>query len=76
MNLEFNAFAVGMANALAVMHWRSNIDSDDVEFVLGGSPSLNIIVSPSLLKTLPLNFENRVISSPSRNAYTSDANCV
>jgi len=79
LNLEFNAFAVGMANALAVMHWRSNIDSDDVEFVLGGSPSLNIIVSPpeaSLLKTLPLNFENRVISSPSRNAYTSDANCV
>jgi hypothetical protein len=45
LNLDFNAFAVGMANALAVMHWRSKIDSDDVEFVLGGSPSLNIIVS-------------------------------
>jgi hypothetical protein len=31
--------ATAMGSALAVMHWRVGIDADDVEFVLGSSPT-------------------------------------
>jgi hypothetical protein len=34
-------FTRNIAHALAVLHWRANVDANDVEFVLGGSPKVS-----------------------------------
>lgn len=39
LGLDTKTFAATMAHALAVMHWDACIDADDVEFVLGSSPT-------------------------------------
>ena len=39
LQLQIDAFASDMANALAIMHWAARIDADDVEFVLGSKPT-------------------------------------
>ncbi|MCJ1389130.1 hypothetical protein MMC18_001984 [Xylographa bjoerkii] len=41
VGLDTIAFATTMARALALMHWEAHIDADDVEFVLGSSPTMN-----------------------------------
>lgn len=41
LQLEIDEFASNMAKALAVMHWEARIDADDVEFVLGSSPTFS-----------------------------------
>lgn len=41
LQLEVDEFASNMAKALAVMHWEAKIDADDVEFVLGRSPTFS-----------------------------------
>ena len=38
LDLDVNAYATTMADALAVLHWRAKVDARDVEFVLGSSP--------------------------------------
>lgn len=40
LELDTMGFASAMAHALAAMHWKAKIDAADVEFVLGGPPSL------------------------------------
>jgi hypothetical protein len=39
LNLEIEHFATTMADTLAVMHWETQIDARDVEFVLGTAPT-------------------------------------
>ncbi|RFU77026.1 hypothetical protein TARUN_5205 [Trichoderma arundinaceum] len=38
LSLSTAEFYVAMAQALAVLHWHTNIDAKDIEFVLGSSP--------------------------------------
>lgn len=38
LNLDARDFAVDMADALAIMHWKAGNDANDVEFVLGSKP--------------------------------------
>jgi len=38
LGLNVSELNIGMAHALAVLHWHTNIDAKDVEFVLGSSP--------------------------------------
>ena len=40
LGLDTKGYAYTMAHALATMHWKVQIDAADVEFVLGGRPSL------------------------------------
>lgn len=40
LGLDTHPYAIAMAEALAMMHWAAKIDAADVEFVLGGPPSL------------------------------------
>ncbi|MCJ1245080.1 hypothetical protein MMC30_002281 [Trapelia coarctata] len=48
LGLDTKSFAATMARALAVMHWDAGIDTDDVEFVLGSSPTTISHTSHSL----------------------------
>lgn len=48
LGLETHQYAMAMAEALAMMHWEARIDAADVEFVLGGPPSLIHRPVPSL----------------------------
>lgn len=48
LGLETQQYAIVMAEALAMMHWEARIDAADVEFVLGGPPSLTHRPVPSL----------------------------
>ena len=45
LHLDVEHFAQVMADALAVLHWRANVDGNDVEFVLGRSPTY--LMAPS-----------------------------
>ncbi|KAI4733988.1 hypothetical protein E4T50_15466 [Aureobasidium sp. EXF-12298] len=47
LKLNTEMYAVTMARALAVMHWTAGVDANDVEFVLGGSPSNNMTGHPT-----------------------------
>lgn len=47
LKLNTEMYAVTMARALAVMHWTAGVDANDVEFVLGGSPSNKMIAHPT-----------------------------
>lgn len=38
INLDAIELAFALADALAVLHWHTNIDGMDIEFVLGSSP--------------------------------------
>lgn len=38
LQLDTTQYAVAMAEALAIMHWKVKIDAANVEFVLGGQP--------------------------------------
>ena len=38
LNLPLTEYAIIMADALAILHWRACVDADDVEFVLGSTP--------------------------------------
>lgn len=38
LQLEVGYYARRMAEALAVMHWETQIDAADVEFVVGSAP--------------------------------------
>ncbi|RAK96769.1 zinc finger protein [Aspergillus ibericus CBS 121593] len=38
LQLDADEYARNMADALAVLHWHTNIDTMDLEFVLGSSP--------------------------------------
>ncbi|KAK8144450.1 hypothetical protein G3M48_005782 [Beauveria asiatica] len=38
LSIDPNELLDGMAHALAVLHWHTRIDANDVEFVLGSSP--------------------------------------
>ncbi|OGM48945.1 hypothetical protein ABOM_003128 [Aspergillus bombycis] len=38
LQLDADEYVVSMADALAIMHWRTKIDAMDVEFVLGSTP--------------------------------------
>jgi hypothetical protein len=38
IGLDTQQFARVMAEALAVLHWKANVDANDVEFVLGSTP--------------------------------------
>lgn len=49
-----------MASALAVLHWKVGIDAEDVEFVLGSSPS-----EPKLQSISPTNDEIKSGNLPS-----------
>jgi hypothetical protein len=40
IGLETKAFALAMAEALALLHWKAGLDANDVEFVLGSTPAL------------------------------------
>lgn len=40
LGLDTLDYALPMADALAIMHWKARIDAADVEFVLGGAPCL------------------------------------
>lgn len=55
-----DGMAARMASALAVMHWKVGIDADDVEFVLGPSPS-----EPKLQPISPTNDEIKFDNLPS-----------
>ncbi len=48
LGLETHRYAMAMAEALAMMHWEARIDAADVEFILGGPPSLTHRPVPSL----------------------------
>lgn len=39
LGLSADDFYIGMAHALAVLHWHTKIDGNDIEFVIGSSPS-------------------------------------
>ena len=57
LQLETEAFAVEMANTLALLHWVAKIDADDVEFVLGSAPTQmhSQVPDPEELTNLPVN---------------------
>lgn len=38
LGLPSSDFYIGMAHALAVLHWHTKVDGKDIEFVLGSSP--------------------------------------
>ncbi|RAL17411.1 zinc finger protein [Aspergillus homomorphus CBS 101889] len=38
LQLDADAYAISMADALAILHWHTRIDAMDVEFVLGSTP--------------------------------------
>lgn len=38
IGMDASELLLGMAHALAVLHWHTRIDANDVEFVLGSSP--------------------------------------
>ena len=75
LNLDFEDFAIQMADALAVVHWKAKLDAYDVEFVLGSAPNVSINTdAPSLeaLRKMPpgtttipsgngFDFEHRII---------------
>ena len=65
LSLDVQALATGMADALAIMHWHSKIDADDVEFVLGSLPPSTItadLPSASDLKGMPPNSDTNPVS--------------
>jgi hypothetical protein len=43
LKLDTSMYAVVMARSLAMMHWAARVDANDVEFVLGCSPSKSSI---------------------------------
>ncbi|KAF1837750.1 hypothetical protein BDW02DRAFT_608536 [Decorospora gaudefroyi] len=59
LELDASAFAAGIAEALAIVHWACHVDGNDVEFVLGsGAPeyvSLNKGFSFEELETMKPN---------------------
>ncbi|MCJ1474209.1 hypothetical protein MMC13_002867 [Lambiella insularis] len=55
LGLPLDKYATIMANAYAILHWKAQIDADDVEFVLGSSP---------LSKKCPNNAQVLFKSSP------------
>lgn len=71
LQLETEAYAMDMADALAVLHWIAKIDADDVEFVLGGAPrNLGVRVPddeelsrmpPNSTTFGPVNFQRRAV---------------
>jgi hypothetical protein len=42
VGLDTAHYARVMAGALAVMHWSAGVDAADVEFVLGGAPTISV----------------------------------
>ena len=42
LRLDTNMYATTMARTLAVLHWKAKLDANDVEFVLGSSPTAKI----------------------------------
>ncbi|RAH64703.1 zinc finger protein [Aspergillus aculeatinus CBS 121060] len=51
LELDADAYASNMADALAILHWHARIDAMDVEFVLGSTPfDLNAVRRPVPLR--------------------------
>ncbi|RAK82036.1 zinc finger protein [Aspergillus fijiensis CBS 313.89] len=51
LELDADAYASSMADALAILHWHARIDAMDVEFVLGSTPfDLNAVRRPVPLR--------------------------
>ncbi|KAL9105899.1 MAG: hypothetical protein Q9227_009010 [Pyrenula ochraceoflavens] len=58
LNLPTTTYAKTMAQTLAILHWKANVDGNDIEFVLGGPSPLQLpIISPppsaAVLELLP-----------------------
>ena len=45
LRLPTEMYATAMADALAILHWRANVDANDIEFVLGSSPRVTSVPS-------------------------------
>lgn len=55
LNLDAEEYAIGMADAMATLHWHTKIDGMDIEFVLGSTP----LDRNAVRRVLPLqNIEN------------------
>ncbi len=52
LKLDTPYYARLMAQALAIIHWRANLDANDVEFVFGNSPLVNAPPTPKELRTM------------------------
>ncbi len=55
LDVDIDALAESMADALALMHWAAKIDADDVEFVLGSASTQITIKCPTVaeIRKLP-----------------------
>ncbi|KAL6707176.1 hypothetical protein ACN47E_004723 [Coniothyrium glycines] len=71
LGLDTAAYAKTMAQALALLHWQAGIDGNDVEFVLGSSPTVAGKLSreaihssnkSTLARTVQMDFQHRTIS--------------
>ena len=62
-------YALAMAEALAVMHWKAKIDAADVEFVLGGLPCPTHFRVPSSQQILELQGRARVPMTMSHSVF-------
>jgi hypothetical protein len=69
LQLDANEFASAIGEALAVVHWACHIDGNDVEFVLGSSPS--VIAQPHMILPKPLSLKQA--SALDVNTSTWDA---
>ena len=54
LGLDTTTYALAIAEALAIMHWKTKIDAADVEFVLGGPPCLTHVPLPTCQQILEL----------------------
>lgn len=55
LELHVSFVAETMADALAVLHWKAQVDTRDVEFVLGGVPADDKALFPASLEELQDN---------------------
>ncbi|MCJ1370563.1 hypothetical protein MMC20_001776 [Loxospora ochrophaea] len=75
LGLDVQAFASAIAEALAVMHWGARTDADDVEFVLGGTPTAvnDRLPTDDELDAMPANAstvqEGGVVNSKRRSVH-------
>ncbi len=63
LELDTQHFACLMAETLAILHWQVQIDAADVEFVLGGAPSLSHAPLPAYQKLQELGSNTSTIAN-------------
>ena len=62
LGIDPKIYAIPMAHALAILHWKAGVDANDVEFVLGSSPTTTSRPTGQEGQAATQDFQHRTIS--------------